>query len=183
LIPYLSSSVIIGLMWRNILDPVVGILNRVLMQFGLPTQDWLSSYTGALPAIIGITVWQLVGYNMLLFLAGLQGIPDDYHQAARIDGANSWSRFRHITIPLLAPTTLFVSVMSVINSLQAFAQAYVITQGGPADATRFFVFHVFDTAFNQNNLTYASALTFLMFIAVLILTIVQLSLNRHNLEY
>ncbi len=183
LVPYMSSAVIVGLMWRNILDPLIGILNRVLMQVGLPTQDWLSNYNTALPALIGITVWQVMGYNMLLFLAGLQGIPNDYYDAASVDGANAWVRFRHITLPLLSSTTLFVSVISVINSLQAFTQAYIITNGGPAEATRFTVFHVYDVAFNENNIGYASAITFLMFLAILVLTVVQLRVAGRQVEY
>jgi multiple sugar transport system permease protein len=183
LIPYMTSAVIVGLMWRNILDPMVGILNRILIAFNLPTQDWLSNYKAALWALVGITVWQAMGYNMVLFLAGLQGIPLMYQEAAKIDGAGAWARFRHITIPLLAPTTLFVSIISVISSLQAFTQAFVITNGGPAEATRFYVFHVFNVAFSEGNFVYASALTFLMFLAILVLTFVQLRINRKGVEY
>ncbi|MBN9389054.1 MAG: sugar ABC transporter permease [Chloroflexi bacterium] len=183
LIPYMTSAVIVGLMWRNILDPLVGILNKVLIAVGLPTQDWLSNYKEALWALVGITVWQAMGYNMVLFLAGLQGIPTLYQEAAKIDGANAWGRFRHITIPLLAPTTLFVSIISVISSLQAFAQAFIITNGGPAESTRFYVFHVFNVAFSEGKFAYASALTFLMFLAILVLTFIQLRVNRNGVEY
>lgn len=183
LFPYMTSFVIIALMWQNILDPYVGILNRVLLQVGLPQQAWLTSYGAALPAIVGITVWHGMGYNMVIFLAGLQGIPRDYYDAAKLDGAAGWSLFRTITLPLLAPTTLFVSVLSVIGSLQAFAQPYVITQGGPADATRLFVFHVFEAGFGELDFGYASALAFLMFLVILALTVVQLRLGRGTVEY
>lgn len=183
LFPYMISFVIVGLMWRNILDPYVGILNSLLYEAGLPMQYWLTSYTAALPAIIGITVWHGMGYNMVLFLAGLQGIPRDYYDAAQLDGAGAWNLFRHITLPLLAPTTLFVTVISVISSLQAFAQPYIITQGGPADATRLFVYHVFEAGFGQLDFGYASTLAFLMFIVILILTAIQLWLGRRTVEY
>lgn len=183
LIPYMSSAVIVGLMWRTILDPITGLLNRILVFLHLPMQDWLANYSAALPTVIGITIWQTMGYTMLLFLAGLQGIPEDYYHAAQVDGAPRFARFRYITLPLLAPTTLFVSIISVINSLQAFAQAYIITQGGPADATRFYVFHVFNVAFNENNISYASAMTFLMFLAILVLTIIQFRLSGKEVEY
>lgn len=183
LVPYMTSAVIVGLMWRNILDPLIGILNRFLIGAGLPTQDWLSNYRTALWAVVGITVWQAMGYNMVLFLAGLQGIPNIYQEAARIDGANAWNAFRLITLPLLAPTTLFVSIISVISSLQAFTQAYIITNGGPAQATNFYVFNVFNTAFKESNFVYASALTFLMFLAILLLTFFQLRINRNGVEY
>ena len=183
LFPYLISFVIIGLMWRNILDPYVGVLNGVLLDLGLPQQFWLSSYGAALPTIIGITVWQSMGYNMVLFLAGLQGIPREYYEAARVDGASGLQLFFNITLPLLAPTTLFVSVIGVIGSLQAFAQPYIITQGGPADATNLFVYHVFNAGFGQLDFGYASALAFLMFLVILVLTVIQLRVGRDNVEY
>ena len=181
--PYMTSFVIVALMWKNILDPYVGILNRLLLEFGLPQQYWLTSYTWALPAIIGITVWHGMGYTMVLFLAGLQGIPQDYYDAAKVDGADSWSLFRHITLPLLAPTTLFVSVIGIITSLQDFAQPYIITGGGPADATRLYVYHVFESGFGQLDFGYASALAFLMFLVILVLTVAQLRLGRRGIEY
>ena len=181
--PYMISFVIVGLMWKNILDPYVGILNRLLAEFGLPQQFWLTSYTWALPAIIGITIWHGVGYTMVLFLAGLQSIPRDYYDAAKVDGGGAWSIFRHITLPLLAPTTLFVSIIGVIGSLQAFAPPYIITGGGPADATRLFVYHVFEAGFGQMDFGYASALAFLMFLVILVLTVVQLRLGRRDVEY
>jgi multiple sugar transport system permease protein len=181
--PYLTTIVIVALMWRNMLDPYTGILNALLSAIGLPGQNWLLSTRTALVAVMGITVWHGMGYNMLLFLAGLQGIPDVYLEAAEIDGAGSWVKFRRITLPLLAPTTLFVSVISVIGSLQAFGQAYLITGGGPAEATRFYVFHVFQVAFNQNNFGYASALAFLMFIFILVLTLIQMKLGSREIEY
>lgn len=183
LFPYMISIVIIGLMWRNILDPYVGILNRVLGSAGLPQQFWLANYNQALPAIIAITVWQSMGYTMVLFLAGLQGIPQEYYEAAKVDGASGWRLFWNITLPLLAPTTLFVSVIGVIGSLQAFAQPYIITQGGPADATRLFVYHVFDAGFSQLDFGYASALAFLMFVVILALTAIQLRIGRNTVEY
>jgi multiple sugar transport system permease protein len=183
MVPYMTSMIIVGLMWRNILDPQIGILNRLLLVFGLPAQDWLTNYQLALPAVIGITLWQGVGYTMVLFLAGLQGIPREYYEAAHVDGAGGLARFRFVTLPLLAPTTLFVVIIGIINSLQAFAQAFVITQGGPADATRFYVFHVYNVAFNENNLGYASALSFLMFLVILVLTLIQLRVGNKATEY
>lgn len=183
LFPYMISFVIVGLMWRNILDPYVGVLNSVLAELGVPLQYWLTDYNAALPAIVAITVWHGMGYNMVLFLAGLQGIPQEYYEAARVDGAMSWRLFRDITLPLLAPTTLFVTVISVITSLQAFAQPYIITQGGPADATRLFVYHVYQAGFGQLDFGYASALAFLMFVVILILTAIQLWLGRRTVEY
>lgn len=181
--PFITSSVIVSLMWRNILDPYIGVLNNLLFELGLPTQNLLTSIDGALPLIIALTVWQNMGYAMVLFLAGLQNIPQDYYDASKIDGAGSWARFRFITIPLLSPTTVFVTTISTISNLQAFAPAYLITRGGPADATRLYGYHIFNVAFSELNFGYASAQAFLMFIVILGMTLIQLKLGRSDVEY
>jgi multiple sugar transport system permease protein len=181
--PYMISTVIVALIWRNILDPYLGILNSVLYKFNLPEQFWLTDADKALPTIVGLTVWQTMGYAMILFLAGLQNIPAEYYEAAKIDGANGYRQFRHVTLPLLAPTTLFVTVISVIGNLQAFIPAYIITRGGPADATRLYGYHVFNVAFTELNFGYASAQAFLMFLIILVLTVAQLGLGGRSVEY
>ncbi|TDE12242.1 carbohydrate ABC transporter permease [Jiangella asiatica] len=178
LVPYLTSVAIVGLLWRNILDPQLGILNRLLSDLGLPTQTWLNTHP--LATVIGVTLWMTVGYTMVLFLAGLQGIPEEYYEAATVDGAGPWQRFWRITLPLLAPTTLFVSVMAVINGLQAFGQAYIITGGGPAGRTDLYIFHVFNVAFTSRDFGYASALSFLLFLVIVIFTVVQLRVGRRG---
>jgi multiple sugar transport system permease protein len=180
LIPYLTSIAIVGLMWRNMLDPQVGILNRVLDMVGLPGQNWLN--TAPLAVIIGITVWSSVGYTMVLFLAGLQGIPEVYYEAARVDGASPWRRFFSITLPLLAPTTAFVSIVGVIAALQQFALPYIVTGGGPGNATSLYAFRVFNVAFNDSDFGYASALSFLLLIVILVLSLVQLRVSRSGME-
>ncbi|MGH3660942.1 MAG: carbohydrate ABC transporter permease [Micromonosporaceae bacterium] len=178
LVPYLISVAIVGLMWRNILDPQLGILNRLLTSLDLPTQQWLTTHP--LATIIGVMLWQHVGYTMVLFLAGLQGIPEEYYEAAEVDGASSWHRFWSITLPLLAPTTLFVSVMSVLSGLQAFGQAYIITGGGPANDTDLYVFHIYNVAFTSRDFGYASALSFLLLLLIIVVTIVQLRVGRRG---
>lgn len=175
LIPYLTSVSIIGLLWRNILDPQIGILNRLLDQVGLAGQTWLS--TAPLATIIGITIWSSAGYTMVLFLAGLQGIPAVYYEAAQIDGAGPWRRFFAITLPLLTPTTLFVSIIGVIGALQQFALPYIVTGGGPGNATSLYAHRVFLVAFNDNQFGYASALSVLLLVVILILSIVQLKIG------
>ncbi|HEY3559928.1 MAG TPA: sugar ABC transporter permease [Kribbella sp.] len=175
LIPYLTSVSIIGLLWRNILDPQVGILNRLLEAIGLPGQTWLSTHP--LATIVGITVWSGAGYTMVLFLAGLQGIPGLYYEAARIDGAGPWRRFFAITLPLLAPTTVFVSIIGLISTLQQFALPYIVTGGGPGNATSLYAHRLFIVAFNDNDFGYASALSLLLLIVVLILSLVQLRIG------
>ncbi|MGA8117970.1 MAG: sugar ABC transporter permease [Actinocatenispora sp.] len=178
LVPYLTSIAIVGLLWRNILDPQIGILNRLLGEVGLPTQAWLTTHP--LATLVAIAVWQQVGYLTVLFLAGLQGIPEMYYEAAEVDGASVWRRFRHVTVPLLAPTTLFVSVIGVISALQEFALPYLVTGGGPADATDLFVFRMYQEAFNFRDFGYASALSYLLLIVILVLSVVQLKVGQRD---
>jgi multiple sugar transport system permease protein len=175
LIPYLTSVSIVGLLWRNILDPQIGILNRVLDALGLPGQTWLN--TAPLATIIGITVWSSAGYTMVLFLAGLQGIPPVYYEAARIDGAGPWRRFFSITLPLLTPTTLFVCIIGVITALQQFALPYIVTGGGPGNATSLYAHRLFTVAFETNQFGYASALSMLLLVVILVLSVVQLKIG------
>ncbi|GAA3674677.1 sugar ABC transporter permease [Nonomuraea antimicrobica] len=178
LVPYLTSVAIVGLLWRNILDPELGVLNRMLDAVGLPEQQWLN--TAPLLTLAAVTLWQNVGYTMVLFLAGLQGIPATYHEAAEIDGADAWRRFWRITLPLLAPTTLFVSVMAVISGLQAFGQAFIITGGGPGDATDLSVFHIFNVAFRARDFGYSAAQSVLLLIVIVAFTLVQLRAGRRG---
>jgi multiple sugar transport system permease protein len=181
--PYIISFVIVALMWQAILDPYTGILNSALASLGLPTQNWLSDTSTALPTLIAITVWKDVGYAMLIYLAALQSIPSDFHDAASIDGASPRQRFWYVTWPLLAPTTLFIAVVSMISQLQELAPAYLMTKGGPADATRLFSLHVFEAAFFELNIGYASALSFLMFLVILAITFVQFRLLNRDISY
>lgn len=176
LVPYLTSIAITGLLWRNILDPQVGILNRLLIELGLPQQTWLNTHP--LATIVTITAWQETGYITLLFLAGMQGIPEVYYEAARMDGATAWQRFRYVTVPSLAPTTLFVSVIGVISSLQQFALPYIVTKGGPGNATDLYVFRMFQTAFTFRDFGYASALSYLLLTVILLFSVIQLRAGR-----
>ena len=178
LVPYLTSVAIVGLLWRNILDPETGILNRVLDALGLPQQAWLAGHP--LATLIGIAIWQQVGYTTVLFLAGLQGIPALYYEAAAVDGASAWHRFRHVTLPLLAPTTLFVSVIGVISGLQEFALPYLVTGGGPANATDLYVFRVYQEAFQFRDFGYASALSYLLLVVILVLSLIQLKVGQRG---
>lgn len=181
--PYIISFVIVALIWQAILDPYTGILNGVLANIGMPTQNWLNNSSAALPVIIAITVWKDVGYAMLIYLAALQSIPSDFYEAASIDGASPAQQFRYMTWPLLTPTTLFIAVVSMIGQLQEIAPAYLITNGGPADATRLFSLHVFEAAFYELNIGYASALSFLMFLLILVITFVQFRLLNRDVSY
>lgn len=180
LVPYLTSMAIIGLLWRNILDPQVGVLNRLLTTFGLPEQSWLNTHP--LATLVGIAAWQQVGYVTMLFLAGMQGIPEVYYEAARVDGAGPWQRFRRITLPLLAPTTLFVSVIGVITALQEFTLPFIVTDGGPGNATDLYVFRTYETAFFFRDFGYASALSYLLLVVILVLSVIQLRVGRRRYD-
>lgn len=176
LVPYMTSIAIVGLLWRNILDPNTGILNTILRTVGLPEQQLLNTHP--LATLVAITVWQQTGYMMMLFIAGLQGIPEDYYQAAKIDGATIWQRFLHITLPLLAPTTLFVTLVGVISSLQQFGLPYIVTNGGPGNATQLLVYQVYNTTFTGGDIGYASAMSFMLLALILILSLVQIYAGR-----
>ncbi|MFI6319816.1 carbohydrate ABC transporter permease [Nonomuraea sp. NPDC050556] len=178
LVPYLTSVVVVGLMWRNILNPHFGILNRVLVALGLPGQDWLTEHP--LAVLVGVQLWSQAGYTMVIFLAGLQGIPQMFYEAALIDGAGAWRRFTSVTLPLLAPTTLFVSIMAVIGGLQSFGLAYLITEGGPAGATDLYILHVYRAAFDERDFGYASAMSFLLLIVIAVVTVLQLRAGRRR---
>lgn len=176
LTPYMTSIAIVGLMWRNILDPTTGILNSLLASVGLPTQQWLS--TAPLATLVGITVWQESGYFMLLFLAGLQGLDPQVYEAAKIDGAGPLTRFFSLTLPLLAPTTLFVGLVGMISTLQQFGLPYLVTNGGPGTATSLYVYQVYRETFQSGNLGYASAMSFAFLVVIMVLSILQIKAGQ-----
>ncbi|WP_123039662.1 carbohydrate ABC transporter permease [Cohnella candidum] len=172
-IPVISSMVAVGVIWQWIYNPEFGLLNYALSWFGIDGPAWLTSTHWAMPAIIITSIWKSLGFNMLIFLAGLQSISESYYEAADIDGASWFSKFRNITVPLLSPTTFFVTVMSVINSFQVFDTVYLMTQGGPARTTSVLVFYIFQNAFQYFRMGYASAMAYVLFFIVLIVTFVQ----------
>ena len=178
-IPVVSSMIAVALMWRWMYNPTAGILNYGLDQIfkflHLPftPPDWLQSRTWAMPAIILMSVWKSLGYNMVLFLAGLQGISTHLYEAAEIDGATSWHKFRRITLPLLTPTTFFIVIISIIGSFQIFEQAYIMTQGGPARATVTTVYYIYENGFQWYKMGYASAVAWVLFALILVVTLVQ----------
>jgi len=181
--PYIISFVIVALMWKSLLDPYTGILNSILYVLGLPGQNWLSSPQTALITMIAITVWKDVGYAMLIYIAAIQGIPQPLYEAASLDGATPRQLFLTITLPLLASTTLFLAVISMISHLQDVSAPYLLTAGGPANATRLYSLHVYETAFVELNIGYASALSFLMFLIILAITFIQFRLLGRQVSY
>jgi ABC-type sugar transport system permease subunit len=182
-LPWLAAPVAISVVWQWIFDPTSGVLNSLLQLFGVPKQGWLSSPAEALPCVAAVNIWQWTGYNMLFFLAGLQGIPRYLYEAAELDGAGPVRTFFAITLPLLRPTTLFVLVTSVIGSFQVFDTVYVMTQGGPGTATNVYNFYIFQQGFQFFHMGYASALSVILFVVILIVTLVQMKYIGNRTTY
>jgi multiple sugar transport system permease protein len=172
-LPYITSFVAISLVWKWMYEPELGLLNRVLGTIGIPPQPWLTSPATALPSLMLMSVWMYAGYMMLIFLAGLQSIPASLYESARIDGAGPWQRFRRITLPLLRPTTVFILVTMVIFMFQVFTAVYVMTEGGPLQATDVVVYHIYRNAWEYLRMGYASAMAWVLFAVVFVLTLVQ----------
>jgi multiple sugar transport system permease protein len=178
LLPYVTVTVAVALVWRWIYLPDVGLFNTVLGWFGIDGPNWLTSRTWALPALIIMSVWKSFGYNMVIFLAGLQAIPEQLYDAAKVDGATAWRRFLHVTLPMLSPTTLFVVVISVIGSFQVFDQALVMTNGGPGTSTTTLVLYIYKAGFQSYKMGYASAIALVLFVIVAIFTAIQFGFQR-----
>ena len=170
-LPAVVSGVAVALLWLWVFNPELGLANRFLGVFGIEPLGWFSSTRWALPAMIIMSLWN-VGGGMIVYLAGLQGIPTDFYEAAQIDGASAWRRFWNITIPLMTPVLFFQVIVGVIASLQVFANAYVITGGGPANATLFYVLYLYLNAFSYFKMGYAAALAWILFLIILALTVV-----------
>ncbi len=171
-LPSVVSIVVLSLVFKALYAPT-GSLNALLAALHLPTPSWLLDPNTALPAIMAMDVWAACGYYMLVFLAGLEAVPRDLHDAARLDGAGAWARFVYITLPLLRPTLLFVLVVNTIRSLQIFAEVFVMTHGGPLGSTTTLVYHLYEEAFSRFRLGYASAVAYLLFAISLLLAWLQ----------
>jgi multiple sugar transport system permease protein len=181
-LPAVTTGVATAILWTWLFNQDFGLINGALGLVGVPPIPWLSSTRWAMPALILMSLWSF-GPTMVIYLAGLQGIPLHLYEAAEVDGANSWQRVRNVTIPMMSPTILFTAVMGIINSFQVFTVAYVMTAGGPADATMFYVLHVFYNAFRYFQMGYASALAWTLFLIVLAFTVVQLRFARRWVYY
>jgi multiple sugar transport system permease protein len=182
-IPVMTPLVGVTLVWALMYDQH-GIINQTLSTlFNVPGPDWTGSMQWAMPAIIFLSVWQGFGYNMLVFSAGLQGIPPQYYEAAAIDGAGRWRRFWHITLPQLSPSLFFGIVLTIITSLQVFDQAYILTKGGPGNATTTLVLYLFQSGFQYFHMGYASSIAWVLFIMIMLLTTVQFVAQRKWVYY
>jgi len=172
--PVIISPVAAALIWRWMYDPNFGLVNFFVESLGFDPVNWLNEPTAAMFALIIMSVWKTFGINMVLFSAGLQGIPESYYEAAELDGAGKWAKFWNITIPMLAPTTFFIMIMSMISSFQVFDIVYVLTSGGPLGSTKVLVFYVYEYAFKFFEMGYASAISYFLFALLFLLTMLQI---------
>jgi ABC-type sugar transport system permease subunit len=176
--PFITSTVAAAVVWTFLYNPRFGLFNSLLQLAGLPTRGWISSSKDALASIIIFSIWKTIGYNMVIFIAGLQNVPDSFHEAAIIDGAGGIRRFFSISIPLVAPTTIFIVMYNTILALKVFDQVFVLTAGGPADATTVVVLQIYKQAFENYRFGYAASMAFVLFVLVISITILQYRLSR-----
>ena len=177
-LPQITLTVAAATIWRWMYQPEVGLINYILGLFGIDGPNWIFHTAWAMPAVIIMSNWQGIGLAMLILLAGLQGIPEEYYEAASIDGASSLQRMRFVTLPMLSPALFFVVVTSLINAFQSFDQFLVLTNGGPADATTPLTLYIYNSAFKFLKMGYGAALAAALFVIILVITIVQWQLAR-----
>lgn len=173
-LPFITPMVVVGIVWAWIFDPNIGLLNQVLHIH----INWLYDSKFAMPALIIVSVWKLIGYNMIIFLSSLSAISQSMFEAARIDGANSFQTFKNVTVPLLSPTIFFVVIITAISSFQVFDLIYLMTQGGPFDSTNVLVYAIYKNAFEYFNVGRASAIAYVLFVIILVLTLIQWHLRK-----
>lgn len=182
-IPVLTSWVAAALLWKWLLNPKYGAVNAMLGMLGIQGPSWLQDKVWAMPGVVLASIWKDMGYFSLIILAGLQGINQSYYEAAEIDGANGFARFRFITLPLVTPTLFFVMVICIINSFQLFPQVMVMTEGGPGGATQVFVERIYNYAFRYYKMGYAASLSWILFVFIFVATIVQLRMQKRWVHY
>ena len=182
-LPMIASSVSVALLWQPLFDTTNGVLNVALRAIGLNGSKWIYSEKTSMMSLVMVALWKEIGYYMVMFLAGLQNIPSTYYEAADIDGASPVQKFFRITVPLISPTTFFVVIISIIGSFQIFDLTTVLTAGGPADSTYTTIMYVYKAGFNFFRMGYASAISTILFIIILILTLLQNSLSKKWVYY
>ncbi|MER5768789.1 sugar ABC transporter permease [Streptomyces sp. NPDC001985] len=180
--PVVTSIVAIAVVWRFVLDPADGLVAGVAAELGMTSPDFLGSETLAMPSLIVMAVWRNLGTVMVLFIAGLQAIPAEVREAARLDGAGTWQEFRRITVPLLRPTLLYATVITTIGYLNVFEEPFVMTNGGPSDSTLTVSLHMYREGFNFFHMGYASAMAYVLFVVIMGITVLQLRLLKDNTE-
>ena len=181
--PVFTPMVAVAMVWNWLYEPEYGLFNSLLSMIGIKGPDWLGDERWAMFSIILMSVWKGFGYSMVIYLAALQDIPKEYHEVAKLEGATPFQKFRYLTFPLLTPITFFLIVMNIITSLQVFDQIYVMTRGGPNDATTTIVFYLYRNGFEYFKMGYASAIAWTLFWITLIFTLIQLKLQRKWVFY
>jgi len=176
--PVVTTLVAVSIVFRYLYHPRFGMLNRALAHLGIPSIDWLGDPRFAMLAIIVLAVWKGFGYTMIIFIAGLQNVPEELYEAARIDGAGPWRQFRHVTVPMLGPTFLFVGIVTAIGQLQIFAEPYVMTRGGPLNKTLTAVMMMYEQGFRWWRMGYAASIAFILFLAIGAATLLQMKLQE-----
>lgn len=182
-IPFVTSLVAVAFVWNWLYAPQGGLINQLLKMAGLPTQQFLRDTSLALPSITAVAIWRSIGFAIVIFLAGLQQIPDIYYEAAQIDGANRWQMFWRITLPLLNPVIVYLAVLQTIDFLRMFDLVQNMTQGGPLKSTTTVVLEVYNEGFSSYNMGYAAALTVILFLVILLITVIQLRVLSRRVEY
>jgi multiple sugar transport system permease protein len=177
-VPFITATVAAAVVWGYLYDPKFGLFNMILKLIGLPGRHWLTSSKEALGSIIIFSIWKYLGYNIVIFIAGLQNIPDAFYEAATIDGAGPLAKFFRITVPLLAPTIVFVVIYNTILALKVFDQVFVLTAGGPAAASTVVVLELYEMAFLHYRFGYAASMAFVLFLFIMIITVVQYTVSR-----
>ncbi|WP_237458308.1 carbohydrate ABC transporter permease [Pontibacillus yanchengensis] len=178
--PVVLSLVVISVLWLYLLNPSEGLINEVLMQIGFDPQPFLTSPDQAIYTIVFVSAWQGAGYQMLIFLAGLQNIPSDVYEASKIDGANKWQNFIHITLPLLKPTTILIMITTLIASFKLIIQPMVMTQGGPMNSTMTPVYYIYQSGFSDRLIGYASAMTVVFGLLIGLVTLIQSKVSKED---
>ncbi|HWJ74141.1 MAG TPA: sugar ABC transporter permease [Kaistia sp.] len=181
-LPSVMPVIVTSVLWLWMFNPDLGLLNALLADIGLPKAHWIYSEGGAIPSLVFMSIWH-VGPMMIIFLAGLQGVPRTLYEAVEIDGGGALARFRHVTLPMLTPTILFNLVISTIGALQTFTQSYVMTDGGPNNASLFMVFYIYRTAFKDTNMGYASALAWVLFVIIAAISFLLLKTSNRWVYY
>lgn len=177
-LPSIVSMVVVSIVWQWIYNPEYGILNFLLGLFGASPRNWLGNSSTVLVSLAAVGIWKRSGYDMMLFLSGLQGISDTYYEAAKLDGATKWQQFCYITFPLLKPTTFFVFIMAIISSFQVFDQVNLMTEGGPGRSSSVLVHYLYQNAFQYFKLGYACAIAYLLFAIVLVITVLNTRMEK-----
>jgi multiple sugar transport system permease protein len=178
--PVVTTLVAVAIVWRYLLHPTYGLIDHALIRLGLPAVDWLGDPRWSMPAIVLLAVWKNFGYNMVIFIAGLQSIPEELYEAAHLDGAGAWQRFRHVTLPMLGPTFLFVGITTMLGNFQLFSEPYVMTQGGPLRSTTTVMLLMYEQGFKWWRMGYAAAIAFSLFLVMLAVTWIQLRAGRER---